>query len=62
MSTFKYVVKNKDSRTIAGKIAAESKTAVIEELRKREFVIISIDEIKEAAAKQKAFRSKESQG
>ena len=58
MSTFKYVVKNKDSRTIAGKIAAESKTAVIEELRKREFVIISIDEIKEVATKQKAFRSK----
>ena len=58
MSTFKYVAKNKDSRTVAGKIAAESKTAVIEELRKREFVIISIDEIKEAAAKQKTFRSK----
>ena len=58
MSTFKYVAKNKDSRTVAGKIAADSKTAVIEELRKREFVIISIDEIKEAAPKQKTFRSK----
>lgn len=58
MSTFKYVAKNKDSRTVAGKIAAESKAAVIEELRKREFVIISIDEIKEAATKQKAFRSR----
>ncbi len=58
MSTFKYVAKNKDSRTVAGKIAADSKTAVIEELRKREFVIISIDEIKEVAARQKTFRSK----
>ncbi len=58
MSTFKYVAKNKDSRTVAGKIAADNKAAVIEELRKREFVIISIDEIKEAAAKQKTFRSK----
>ncbi len=58
MSTFKYVAKNKDSRTVAGKIAADNKTAVIEELRKREFVIISIDEVKEAASKQKAFRSK----
>lgn len=58
MSTFKYVAKNKDSRTVAGKIAADSKAAVIEELRKREFVIISIDEIKEAAVKQKTFRSK----
>lgn len=58
MSTFKYVAKNKDSRTIAGKIAADTKASVIEELRKREFVIISIDEIKEAAAKQKTFRSK----
>ncbi len=58
MATFKYVAKNKDSRTVAGKIAAENKAAVIEELRKREFVIISIDEFKEVAVKQKAFRSK----
>jgi len=58
MSTFKYVAKNKDSRTVAGKIAADNKTAVIEELRKREFVIISIDEIKETVARQKTFRSK----
>lgn len=58
MSTFKYVAKNKDSRTVAGKIAADNKTAVIEELRKREFVIISIDEIKEVVARQKTFRSK----
>ena len=58
MSTFKYVAKNKDSRTVAGKIAADNKTAVIEELRRREFVIISIDEIKETVARQKTFRSK----
>lgn len=59
MSTFKYVAKNKDSRTVAGKIAADSKAAVIEELRKRQFVIISIDEVKEASViKQKIFRSK----
>ncbi len=46
MATFKYIAKNKDSHTVAGKITAETKTAVIEELRKRQLIIISIDEIK----------------
>lgn len=59
MPTFKYVAKNKDSRTVAGKIAAENKAAVIEELRKRQLIIITVDEVKESAAtKQKAFRSR----
>ena len=45
MATFKYVAKNKDSRTVAGKIAADNKGAVIEELRKRSLTIISIEEV-----------------
>ena len=58
MPTFRYVAKNKDSRTVGGKIAAESKTAVIEELRRRQLVIVSLDEVKEVSLKQAAFRSR----
>lgn len=58
MPTFRYVAKNKDSRTVGGKIAAENKTAVIEELRRRQLVIVSLDEIKEASIKQATFRSR----
>ncbi|OGX38176.1 MAG: hypothetical protein A3G91_00110 [Omnitrophica WOR_2 bacterium RIFCSPLOWO2_12_FULL_50_9] len=59
MPTFRYVAKNKDSRTVGGKIAAESKVAVIEELRKRQLVIISLAEIKEGVSGRRGtFRSK----
>lgn len=58
MATFKYIAKNKDSRTVAGKISADNKNAVIEELRKRELVIISLDEAKETVVKRAALRSK----
>ena len=58
MGTFKYIAKNKDSRTVAGKVSAENKNAVIEELRKRELVIISIDEVKETVVKRATFKSK----
>jgi type IV pilus assembly protein PilC len=49
LATFRYVVKNAESRTVSGKIAADSKAAVVEELRKRDFTIISVNEIKRAA-------------
>ncbi len=58
MATFKYIAKNKDSRTVAGKIAAENKVAVIEELRKRQLTIISLDEVKEGGVKQSTFKSR----
>ena len=58
MATFKYIAKNKDSRTVAGKIAAENKVAVIEELRKRQLTIINLDEIKEGGFKQSTFKSR----
>lgn len=58
MATFKYIAKNKDSRTVAGKIAAENKVAVIEELRKRQLTIISLDEVKESVFKQSTFKSR----
>ena len=58
MGTFKYVAKGRDSSNVTGKIVAESKTAVIEELRKRQLTIISIAESKESAAQKVSFRSK----
>lgn len=51
MATFKYVAKNQESRSVTGKIAADNKAAVIEELRKRNLIIISINEVKDAVKK-----------
>ncbi len=51
MATFKYIAKNNEAKTIMGKIAAESKAAVVEELRKRNLIIISVEEIRGASAK-----------
>jgi len=62
MPTFKYTAKNKDSRTVAGKIVAENQQAVIEELRKRGLVITAISETKEAVVKKSAFQSKKVKG
>ena len=50
MPTFKYTAKNEQSQSVAGKIAADSKEAVIEELRKRKLTIVTIVEMKEAVA------------
>lgn len=59
MSTFKYVAKNKEARTVTGKISSENKAAVIDELRKRNLTIVSIDEVREKAPlKAASFRSK----
>ncbi|MCA9407048.1 MAG: type II secretion system F family protein, partial [Candidatus Omnitrophica bacterium] len=55
----KYTAKNFESKTVAGKISADSKASVIEELRKRKLTIVAIDEIKENVAKKKSsFTSK----
>lgn len=48
MPTFKYVAKDQDAKTVAGKIAADNQSFVIEELRKRRLTIISIEEDKKA--------------
>ncbi|MCA9403941.1 MAG: type II secretion system F family protein [Candidatus Omnitrophica bacterium] len=58
MATFKYVAKNQESRSVTGKIAADNKAAVIEELRKRNLIIISINEVKDAVKKKGSFSSK----
>jgi type II secretory pathway component PulF len=45
MPTFKYTAKDKDSRTVTGKISADSKAFVVEELRKRKLTIISVNQV-----------------
>ena len=62
MPVFKYVAKNKDSRSVSGKISADNKEAVITELRKRALTIISITEAKEASLKSSPFQGKKVKG
>lgn len=58
MGTFKYVAKNTDSQNINGKIVAENKAAVVEELRRRKLTIISVEEVKGIAASTTTSTSK----
>ena len=44
MPTFAYVVKDKAGKTHTGTLETESRTALIEQLWKKEFVVLSIDE------------------
>ena len=46
MPIYKYTVKNKDGKTVSGKINVPSKEAVLDLLRRQEFVPISIQETK----------------
>jgi len=62
MATFKYTAKDSNSRTVTGKISAESQEAVIAELRKRKLTIISVVSIKGAAEKRVPFQSKKVKG
>ena len=58
MPTFQYTAKTQQSQSVTGKIAADNKTAVIEELRKRKLTIISLNEVKESAFSKKSFQRK----
>lgn len=62
MPTFKYTAKNQESKDINGKITADNKNAVIEELRKRKLTIISVTEVKETLAMKTPFRAKKVKG
>jgi len=46
---FKYVAKDKDGRTVSGSMEAPSSIALVDTLRQKEYVIISLGEAKEAA-------------
>ena len=55
MATFKYVAKDPSARTVSGKIIADNQNAVIEELRKRKLIIISVNQISESSFKGISF-------
>ncbi|MBI4341375.1 MAG: type II secretion system F family protein [Candidatus Omnitrophica bacterium] len=54
MPTFAYVVKDKTGKTHSGTLDVESRNALVEQLWKQEFVVLSIDE--RAQAKASAFK------
>lgn len=48
MPTFCYTAKDEEARTVSGKIVANDELAVLDELRSRHLIVISIDEDKKA--------------
>ncbi len=58
MATYKYVAKDFDANTVSGKIIADTQSEVVDELRKRKLVIISVAEVKEGGLKNFSFESK----
>ena len=50
MPLFKYVAKDQSAKSISGKLIADSRDVVIEELRKRKLVIISVTEAKQKSS------------
>ena len=49
MATFKYTAKDANAKTVVGKISADNQTLVLEELRKRKLIVISIEAVKESS-------------
>ena len=49
MPTYKYIARDQDGKTVTGKISADAEAMVIVELRKRNLVIVVIDEEKASA-------------
>ena len=46
MPVFKYVAKDQSAKTVSGKISAKDRSVVVDELRKRKLVVISVKESK----------------
>src|ERR1035437_2704456 len=51
MPTFKYTARDQEGKSVTGRIAAESESVIVAELRKRNLTILSIAEEKESAFK-----------
>lgn len=49
MPTFRYNAKDQEAKTVAGKIVANDLAMVVDELRKRRLIIISVDEEKQSS-------------
>ncbi len=48
MPTFKYTAKDPSAKTVTGKITASDQASVIDELRKRKLIIISVAQVHES--------------
>jgi len=57
MPTFKYSTRGQDGRTITGKMSADSQDLVIAELRKRDLVIVSVDQEKDGSKASKTAKA-----
>ena len=55
MALFKYVAKDQSAKTLSGSMSADNQTVVIDELRKRKLVVISVKEVKESAKGMRFF-------
>jgi type IV pilus assembly protein PilC len=55
MGTFRYTAKDFDARTFTGKISAADQSVVVDELRKRKLIIISIEEERKSALLSASF-------
>ena len=51
MPTFKYVARDQEGKNVAGKMAADNESLIVAELRKRNLIIITIDEEKSSVVK-----------
>ena len=51
MPTYRYTAKDQDGKSVSGKIAADNEAAIVVELRKRNLIILTIQEAKESSLK-----------
>ncbi len=50
MPTYKYVARDQEGKNVSGKIAADNETLIVAELRKRNLIIVTIDEERSSSA------------
>ncbi len=58
MATFKYVARTQEAQSVNGKMVADSESAVLEELRKRKLIVVSVTPVKEAGLSKLSFGAK----
>src|SRR5437016_3841843 len=54
MPTYKYTARDQESKSVSGRIAADNEPMIVAELRKRNLIILSIEEEKESVFKKTA--------
>ena len=57
MPTYKYTARDQEGKSVVGRISAENESVIVSELRKRNLIIVSVEEEKGAAAPQKSAKT-----